>query len=98
MSSEQIKKPNALLSARDERRRILGSPNYNRMGYTEKEVVAATMEREFSSPLVTAMRSSSGLLRQGSLTVKLAESFGFCWGVERAVRFSLILSSCNVHL
>jgi len=71
---------------RDERRRILGSSKYNRRGFkTEKEGVANMMVEEFTSPLVAELRANKGVLKRGDITVKLAEHYGFCWGVERAI-------------
>lgn len=75
------------LSPRDERRRILKSPNYNRMGFKEEKLdVEKALSAEFSSPLVAELRANKGVLTRGDVTIKLAEFYGFCWGVERAVR------------
>ena len=74
------------LSPRDERRRILGSPNYNRMGFKEEKLsVEEVMSSEFTSPLVAELRANKGTITRGDVTIKLAEFYGFCWGVERAV-------------
>ena len=71
-----------------QRRRILKSENYNRMGFKEeKQDVKDTMVKEFTSPLVAELRANGGVLTRGDVTVKLAEFYGFCWGVERAVPF-----------
>eukprot|EP01031_Cornospumella_fuschlensis_P040347 gene40347-49168_t len=71
---------------REERRRILKNENYNRMGFkAEKQQVEAQMVEEFTSPLVAEMRANGGTLTRGDVTVKLAEHYGFCWGVERAI-------------
>lgn len=43
------------------------------------------MAEEFTSSLVAEVRSNGGVLTRGDITVKLAEHYGFCWGVERAV-------------
>lgn len=43
------------------------------------------MVEEFTSPLVAEMRANGGVLTRGDVTVKLAEHYGFCWGVERAI-------------
>ena len=75
------------LSPRDERRRILKSPNYNRMGFKEEKLdVEKAMSSEFTSPLVAELRANKGTITRGDVTIKLAEFYGFCWGVERAVR------------
>jgi 4-hydroxy-3-methylbut-2-enyl diphosphate reductase len=73
------------LSARDERRRILKSPMYNRMGFKEeKQDVKETMTA-YNSNLIEEMRQNGGSITRGDVTVKLAEYYGFCWGVERAI-------------
>jgi len=64
----------------------LGSENYNRMGFKEEKAdVAEMMVSEFTSPLVAELRANKGIISRGDVTVKLAEFYGFCWGVERAV-------------
>lgn len=71
---------------REERRRILGTDNFNRMGFEEeKQEVKGIMVSEFSSPLIAELRANKGVIKRGELTIKLAEFYGFCWGVERAV-------------
>lgn len=52
------------------------------------------MKSEFTSSVINELRNNNGVLTKGDLTIKLAEYFGFCWGVERAVSdffFKLIL-------
>jgi 4-hydroxy-3-methylbut-2-enyl diphosphate reductase len=75
------------LSPRDERRRILKSPNYNRMGFKDAKLdVAESMDQEFTSSLVGELREAGSKgLQRGDINLKLAEYYGFCWGVERAV-------------
>lgn len=74
------------INPRDERRRILKSENYNRLGFKDsKAEVAGMMSDEFTSPLLQEIRANKGVLKRGDVTVKLAEYYGFCWGVERAV-------------
>jgi 4-hydroxy-3-methylbut-2-enyl diphosphate reductase len=41
-----------------------------------------------SSGLVAQMREAGNLWQQGEVTVKLAKAYGYCWGVERAVRMA----------
>eukprot|EP01041_Mallomonas_annulata_P008229 gene8229-16921_t len=74
------------INPREERRRILGSENYNRMGFKEEKAeVKDMMVQEFASPLIAEIRANKGTIQRGDLTIKLAEFYGFCWGVERAV-------------
>lgn len=41
-----------------------------------------------STGLVAQMREQGNAWRQGDVTVKLAAAYGYCWGVERAVRMA----------
>jgi 4-hydroxy-3-methylbut-2-en-1-yl diphosphate reductase len=41
-----------------------------------------------SSGLVAQMREAGNAWQQGEVTVKLAKAYGYCWGVERAVRMA----------
>jgi 4-hydroxy-3-methylbut-2-enyl diphosphate reductase len=61
------------------------SDRYNRRGFGLGDEVAGSLEQAYQSDLVASIRENGHELRHGRLTVKLAEAFGFCWGVERAV-------------
>lgn len=39
----------------------------------------------YTSPLIEQLRAADGKLVRGRVTVHTARSFGFCWGVDRAV-------------
>jgi 4-hydroxy-3-methylbut-2-enyl diphosphate reductase len=39
----------------------------------------------YKSPLIETLRSGQGVFTAGRVTVRTARSFGFCWGVDRAV-------------
>jgi hypothetical protein len=76
------------LSPKQERRRIIQSPNFHRqLGFSngEKEGVESQMVSEFTGQLINEMKDRTFTHQKGDLTIKLAKSFGFCWGVERAV-------------
>jgi 4-hydroxy-3-methylbut-2-enyl diphosphate reductase len=47
--------------------------------------VQAQVESHYRSEIVDALRHRGGELSVGSLTVRLAKQFGFCYGVERAI-------------
>jgi 4-hydroxy-3-methylbut-2-enyl diphosphate reductase len=47
--------------------------------------VAGQMQTEYQSGLIQEIRDHNYSLTKGDVTIKLAEAFGFCWGVERAV-------------
>lgn len=61
------------------------SANYHRKGFGLKEEVQVDLQREYESDLIGQMRQSGNTLTSGNITVRLAEAFGFCWGVDRAV-------------
>lgn len=73
-------------SKKEQRRKIVTSENFNRMGFPDsKEEVEGMMSTEFTSSLITELREQAYTVQRGDITVKLAKSYGFCWGVERAV-------------
>ena len=39
-------------------------------------------------PALVQMRVQENTFQLGNVTVKLAEAYGFCWGVERAVQMA----------
>ena len=43
------------------------------------------MNSEYQSHLIQEIRQNQYRLQRGDVTILLAEAFGFCWGVERAV-------------
>src|SRR5277367_4217975 len=59
--------------------------NYHRKGFGLKQQVSVELTREYNSELISQLRANNNELRQGNVTVRLAEAFGFCWGVDRAV-------------
>lgn len=58
---------------------------YYRKGFGLKDEVQGELKREYESDLVTQLRQNGNTLTRGEVTIKLAEAFGFCWGVDRAV-------------
>jgi 4-hydroxy-3-methylbut-2-enyl diphosphate reductase len=67
------------------KRSLHHSERYNRRGFGLGEEVAGSLQTAYQSDLIATLRESGYTLRRGRLTVRLAEAFGFCWGVERAV-------------
>ncbi|CAN0563108.1 unnamed protein product, partial [Ectocarpus sp. 12 AP-2014] len=43
------------------------------------------MSDEFTSDIISEFKENKGSITRGDTTFKLAEYYGFCWGVERAV-------------
>ena len=67
------------------KRSLHHSERYNRRGFGRAEEVAESLEQAYQSGLIGKIRDNGYKLSHGRLTVRLAEAFGFCWGVERAV-------------
>ncbi|ERN43042.1 (E)-4-hydroxy-3-methyl-but-2-enyl pyrophosphate reductase (IPP and DMAPP forming) [Rubidibacter lacunae KORDI 51-2] len=67
------------------KRSLHHSPNYHRKGFGHEAETSRTMSAEYESNLIAQIRESGYRLQVGELTIRLAEAFGFCWGVERAV-------------
>jgi 4-hydroxy-3-methylbut-2-enyl diphosphate reductase len=49
------------------------------------EKVTAEVEAHYRSPIVEKIRDHQGEITIGNTTLRLAQSFGFCYGVERAI-------------
>lgn len=67
------------------KRSLNSSENYHRKGFGHEAEVAGQMQSEYESSLIQQIRNNHFTLRRGNVTIRLAEAFGFCWGVERAV-------------
>ncbi|MCC0177841.1 4-hydroxy-3-methylbut-2-enyl diphosphate reductase [Waterburya agarophytonicola K14] len=67
------------------KRSLQQSENYHRRSFGHGEEVAGTMNSEYQSDLIQTIRDRNYSYVDGDVTIRLAESFGFCWGVERAV-------------
>ena len=67
------------------KRSLNNSDNYHRKGFGHEAEVSGQMQNEYQSNLIQHIRDSGYKLQRGEVTIHLAEAFGFCWGVERAV-------------
>ncbi|MEA5477186.1 4-hydroxy-3-methylbut-2-enyl diphosphate reductase [Pseudanabaena galeata UHCC 0370] len=67
------------------RRALHKSPNYFRQGFGHGDEAESTMRSQYHSDLIQTIREHDYVYTQGDVTIYLAKSFGFCWGVERAV-------------
>jgi 4-hydroxy-3-methylbut-2-en-1-yl diphosphate reductase len=67
------------------KRSLNNSENYHRKGFGHEDEASGQMQSEYQSALIQEIRDHQHTLRRGDITIRLAESFGFCWGVERAV-------------
>ncbi len=67
------------------KRSLHHSDRYNRRGFGSPAKRAEALEQAYQSSLIGSIRDNGYEMSHGRLKVKLAEAFGFCWGVERAV-------------
>ncbi len=59
--------------------------NYHRKGFGLKDSIKEELSREYESELISYIRQNNNEVKRGELTIRLAQAFGFCWGVDRAV-------------
>ncbi|MFM9267361.1 4-hydroxy-3-methylbut-2-enyl diphosphate reductase [Tychonema sp. BBK16] len=67
------------------KRSLQQSENYHRKGFGHQAEVADVMNTAYQSSLIQQIRDNNYRLERNGVTIRLAEAFGFCWGVERAV-------------
>jgi 4-hydroxy-3-methylbut-2-enyl diphosphate reductase len=67
------------------KRSLQQSENYHRKGFGHEAEVAGVMQTAYQSSLIQQIRDNNYRLERGAVTILLAQAFGFCWGVERAV-------------
>ncbi|KAL6522635.1 hypothetical protein OROMI_031593 [Orobanche minor] len=70
------------------RHNLTRSKNYNRKGFGHKEETLEQMSQQYTSDIIKTLKENGYEYTWGNVTVKLAESYGFCWGVERAVQIA----------
>src|SRR5579885_2309040 len=61
---------------------------YFRKGFGLKAAVQDDLATDYDGELVDRLKSSNYTLEVGSVTIRLAREFGFCYGVERAVEYA----------
>ena len=59
-----------------------------RKGLDMKEAVAADLAAAYHSSVVESVKASGFVRESGRLTIHLAQEFGFCYGVDRAVDYA----------
>ncbi|CAL1353381.1 unnamed protein product [Linum trigynum] len=70
------------------RHNLTRSKNYNRRGFGHKEETLELMSQEYTSDIIKTLKENGNEYTWGNVNVKLAEAYGFCWGVERAVQIA----------
>src|SRR6516165_7934613 len=63
----------------------MAKANHHRKGFGLKDKVVAELKSEYEAELIGRLRANGYTLTRGRVTVKLAQAFGFCWVVDRAV-------------
>ena len=66
----------------------MSEPRYTNRGFGLKQVIGGQVVRDYASPLVDRMRAEGFRLAAGDLVFHLAQEFGFCYGVDRAVEYA----------
>lgn len=59
-----------------------------RKSFGLKEEVRPIMQSSYHSPLIDRMKAQNNMLWEGRFTIRLAEEFGFCYGVDRAIDYA----------
>jgi 4-hydroxy-3-methylbut-2-en-1-yl diphosphate reductase len=66
----------------------MSDARYTNKGFGLKQVIGGQVVRDYASPLVDRMRAEGFRLEAGELTFHLAQEFGFCYGVDRAIDYA----------
>ncbi|WP_026101244.1 4-hydroxy-3-methylbut-2-enyl diphosphate reductase [Synechococcus sp. PCC 7336] len=71
------------------RQTLRRSDTYYAKGFPElQETIRDELQTQYKSTLVETIRANGYTYTRGDVTIKLAQSFGFCWGVERAIEYA----------
>jgi len=66
----------------------VSEPRYTNKGFGLKQVIGGQVVRDYASALVDRMRAEGFSLTAGDLKFHLAQEFGFCYGVDRAIEYA----------
>ncbi|MBZ0186102.1 MAG: hypothetical protein K8F91_07570, partial [Candidatus Obscuribacterales bacterium] len=61
------------------------SGSYHRKGFGLKDQVEPDLIAAYESNLIAELKEKGNRLERNGMTIRLADAFGFCWGVDRAV-------------
>ncbi len=61
---------------------------YFRRGFGLKAEIKGPLSADYGSAVVESLRASGNRLPVGPITFRLAQEFGFCYGVDRAVEYA----------
>jgi 4-hydroxy-3-methylbut-2-enyl diphosphate reductase len=65
-----------------------GAATYFRKGFGLKSEIQSELDSDYTGHLVDLLKDQDYTLTAGSVTIRLAKEFGFCYGVERAVEYA----------
>ena len=61
---------------------------YYRKGFKMRENIQHLLNRDYRSEVVNRLRENGNVFSADGLTIRLADEFGFCYGVDRAVDYA----------
>ncbi|HEY0128189.1 MAG TPA: 4-hydroxy-3-methylbut-2-enyl diphosphate reductase, partial [Rubrobacteraceae bacterium] len=61
---------------------------YFRRGFKMRDDVQHLLDQDYRSEVVDRVRENGNVLEAAGLTLRLADEFGFCYGVDRAVDYA----------
>ena len=66
----------------------LEGQKYYRKGFKMRNNIQHLLDRDYRSEVVDRIRESGNVFTAGDLNLRLADEFGFCYGVDRAVDYA----------
>jgi len=90
-TAEGTERETEKLNGRKFRRSLNSTGRYVRQPLNDPDSISQMEEHGVGysrTGLVALMRAQNHVWKQGDVTIYLAESFGYCWGVERAVQMA----------
>lgn len=74
------------LTKRQMRQRILRQDNFERHGFSDmKDIIEEKMDNAYSADITKEFRENDYTIKRGDVKWRIAQAYGFCWGVDRAV-------------
>jgi 4-hydroxy-3-methylbut-2-enyl diphosphate reductase len=67
---------------------IVEGQKYYRRGFKIRDEIQHLLDRDYRSEIVDKLRENGNVFTAYGLTLHLAEEFGFCYGVDRAVDYA----------
>src|SRR5947209_1579438 len=71
-----------------ERGASLEGQKYYRKGFKMRENIQHLLDRDYRSEVVDRLREKGNVFTACGLTLRIADEFGFCYGVDRAVDYA----------